>query len=253
VSLRNAAVVAAGSLGAVAPAVVPKTPPAVVVAAPECQTPAGVLAIAGRNAGLPPDRVLTAVAIAGAESGFRLEARKVEEIESSFGPWQVNRDAHPQYTADDLMTADGAARAMGQISGNGSTWQPWTGWFSGAYTAHLAEAEAVAHCAGATPTGPANGTGVVGGPAPPAQVDVDGLAGRVIDRLTYKAIKGWGRFGRWLTGRQPDTQPLVDAVDRQVADLTDVTPTTTTSPTTTTTRPPCLMPAVPLQEECKEP
>jgi hypothetical protein len=121
--------------------------------APECSTPAGVLAIAARNAGLPSDKIVTAVAIAGAESGFRLEAEKVDWIESSYGPWQVNRDAHPQYSADELKTPDGAARAMVQISGNGETWQPWTGYFSGAWRNHLTEAEAVAHCAGATPSG----------------------------------------------------------------------------------------------------
>lgn len=241
---------AAGSLGAVAPAVVPGTPPAVVVAAPECQTPAGVLAIAARNAGLPPDRIVTAVAIAGAESGFRLEARKVDNVESSFGPWQVNRDAHPQYTADELMTPDGAARAMVQISGNGSSWQPWTGWFSGAYLDHWAEAEAVAHCAGATPTAPGM---TVDGPArsQPAEPNVDGLAGRVADRLVFKAVKGWGRFGRWLVGANPDTAPAVTAVDHQVADLTDLPPPSSSSTTTTTVSAPlCVAPRVPIQPEC---
>jgi hypothetical protein len=120
-------------------------------AAAECATPAGLLAIAARNAGLPGDKIVEAVAIAGAESGFRLNAEKVDWVESSYGPWQVNRDAHPQYSVSELTTADGAARAMVEISGNGDTWQPWTGWFSGAWRNHVAEAESVAHCAGATP------------------------------------------------------------------------------------------------------
>lgn len=151
----------------------------------ECQTPAGQLATAARNAGLPADKIVTAVAIAGAESGFRLDAEKVDFVESSYGPWQVNRDAHPQFPVAELETYDGAARAMVQISGNGSTWMPWTGYFSGGYRNHLAEAEAVAHCAGATstvtPAGVLQG-GERGGYRPPE--------GRKVGNLLDAAVAG---------------------------------------------------------------
>lgn len=166
------------------------------VGGPECQTPAGVLAIAARNAGLPADKIVEAVAIAGAESGFRLDAQKVDFIESSYGPWQVNRDAHPDWPADVLMTADGAARAMVEISGNGDTWQPWTGWFSGAWRNHVAEAEAVAHCAGATPSGHVTSTpaGVIeGGYEPPRERTVGNLVNATVTGAVDAACRATER------------------------------------------------------------
>lgn len=197
---------AAGVTVGVAPAALPSPNPA-------CDTPAGVLAVAARNAGLPADRIVDAVAIAGAESSYRLTAQKVDSIESSYGPWQVNRDAHPHWPADVLMTADGAARAMVEISGNGATWRPWTMWANGGYRNHLAEAEAVAHCVDAAPA--TDSTSSTGGP-----LEVDGLTLRVTDRLLGRALNGWERFGRWVTGRQPDAAPLVARVDAELHELT---------------------------------
>lgn len=159
-------------------------PHAPVEQAVECATPAGQLAMAARNAGLPEGRIVTAVAIAGAESGFRLDAEKVDWVESSYGPWQVNRDAHPQYSVAELESYDGAARAMVEISGNGANWMPWTGFFSGGYKAHLDEANAVAHCAGApvsTPAGVLEG-GSLGGYQPPP--------GRTVGNLLDSTVTG---------------------------------------------------------------
>ena len=176
-----AAVLGVGSVSAGVQAL-PSAPSA------ECSTPAGVLAIAARNAGLPADRIVTAVAVAGAESGFRLGAEKVDWVESSYGPWQVNRDAHPQYGVDELKTPDGAARAMFEISGAGDNFRPWTMFVNGGYKAHLAEAEGVAHCAGATPSGAVDTpAGVLeggprGGYQPPA--------GRTVGNLLDSTVAG---------------------------------------------------------------
>lgn len=182
-----AAVLSAGTVTAGVQALPLQAP----TAGPECSTPAGVLAVAARNAGLPSDKIVEAVAIAGAESGFRLGAEKVDWVESSYGPWQVNRDAHPQYTVDELKTADGAARAMVEISGNGDNFRPWTAWAIGSYRNHLAEAESVAHCAGATPRGDLIETpaGVIeGGSRGGYQPPPDRSVGNLLDSTVAGAV-----------------------------------------------------------------
>lgn len=102
-------------------------------------------------AGGTPQSADTAAAIAQAESGGCLYAkagptddRPVKTCtyrrttrENSYGLWQVNRMAHPQYLAAQLWQALGNAQAAVEISGGGADFRPWTTYKSGAYKQYL--------------------------------------------------------------------------------------------------------------------
>lgn len=93
----------------------------------------------------------TAAAIAQAESGGCQYAkhgptddRPVKQCrytfstrESSYGLWQVNRFAHPQYSAASLYTELGNAKAAVEISNGGSNFKPWSTFTNGAYKQFL--------------------------------------------------------------------------------------------------------------------
>lgn len=57
--------------------------------------------------------------------------------ENSYGLWQVNRNAHPQYSASTLYDPLGAARAAVAISSNGRNFGPWSTYTNGAYRQYL--------------------------------------------------------------------------------------------------------------------
>jgi hypothetical protein len=80
------------------------------------------------SAGLPAASAATAVAIAKRESGYNTQAHNPVPPDDSYGLWQINRLAHPQYTPAELKTAAGNARAMVAISSGGTNWRPWTTW-----------------------------------------------------------------------------------------------------------------------------
>lgn len=57
---------------------------------------------------------------------------------SSFGLWQINHPAHPEYEPHKLLTdLDYAARAAFAISKHGTDWEPWTTYRDGAYRKFL--------------------------------------------------------------------------------------------------------------------
>lgn len=121
----------------------------------------------------------TAAAIAQAESGGCQYAKHgprddrpvkacvftFSTLENSYGLWQVNRNAHPQYSAASLYTELGNAKAAVEISGGGTNFRPWTTYVNGAYKSFLG--------AGGTPTAQP------GSVAPPtfASVATDSLRG----------------------------------------------------------------------------
>lgn len=102
--------------------------------------------------GLRGDNLITAIAIAGAESGYRLGAAGDMSIGGSYGPWQIHLPAHPQYTQSWLTASySNNAEAMYSISGGGGNWNAWSTYVGGQYRSHLAEAsEAAAAATGAT-------------------------------------------------------------------------------------------------------
>ena len=102
-------------------------------------------------AGGSPASADTAAAIAEAESKGCLYAKagptddrplkactyRKTSKENSYSLWQVNRMAHPQYTAKELYTALGVAKAAVAISNGGANFKPWTTYVSGEYKQYL--------------------------------------------------------------------------------------------------------------------
>lgn len=103
------------------------------------------------NAGGNPPEADIAAAIAQAESGGCQYAKagpvddrpvpqciyRFTRLENSYGLWQINRVAHPDYTASDLYTITGNAVAAVEISRNGLDFTPWTTYRDGAFNAFL--------------------------------------------------------------------------------------------------------------------
>lgn len=103
------------------------------------------------TAGGIPGTADTAAAIAQAESGGCQYAKhgptddrpvKVCKYtystgENSYGLWQINRMAHPQYSAATLYDQLGNAQAAVDISNAGADFGAWTTYTSGAYRAFL--------------------------------------------------------------------------------------------------------------------
>lgn len=152
-----------------------------------------------------------AAAIAQAESGGCQYAkagptddRPVKEcsyrhttLENSYGLWQINRQAHPQYSAASLYTLNGNARAAIAISGNGSNFKPWTTFVLGAYVQYLEGA----------PGGLGGSTGTTG-PAASAGGDTP-LQGGPSTSLT-----GWNDFTRHLAETLPTDLNVARVVRR---------------------------------------
>lgn len=148
----------------------------------------GQVVTLARGAGLPPDKAITAAAIAAAESGLRSDALGDTGITNatwgpSVGLWQV-RSLRAEYgtgrSRDQARLSDPAfnARAMFDISSAGRNWSPWSVYNSGAYRAHLAAAAAAAGGTSsstppASPTMPATAVTSVSLGSNPFDVDVD--------------------------------------------------------------------------------
>jgi hypothetical protein len=101
---------------------------------------------AAQAAGFQGDALITAVAVARAESGLRYDA--VGDSGRSIGLWQVHLPSHPTYNAGQLYDPLANARAAYEISGGGTNWQPWTVYKTGAYTQHVPAVRAQAETLG---------------------------------------------------------------------------------------------------------
>lgn len=111
-----------------------------------------IAANAAAAAGITGDALVMAVAIAGAESSFRFDARGDADLPEkgcgSYGLWQINscpeRDAGSTVRYGDrpelLYNPVVNARSMAAISSGGTNWQPWTVFKTGAYRKHIIEA-----------------------------------------------------------------------------------------------------------------
>lgn len=100
------------------------------------------------SVGLPPEKADIAAAIALAESRGRTGAVHVGDNGegqtdcNSYGLWQIQscckRDkVGVRVDKSKLLTAEGSAAAMMNISGSGKNWGPWTTYRNGAYRAFL--------------------------------------------------------------------------------------------------------------------
>ena len=85
-----------------------------------------------------PAAAPTAAAIASAESGQGTNLVNPNDPGGSYGWWQINGAAHPQYNTG-LLTSDPNynAQAAIAVSNNGTNWTPWTTYQTGAYKAYL--------------------------------------------------------------------------------------------------------------------
>jgi murein DD-endopeptidase MepM/ murein hydrolase activator NlpD len=99
------------------------------------------VAQAAMAAGFTGQGLITAVAVAGAESGFG--ANPGPSPTGDYGDWQINHQAHPQYDTTRLLSDPlYNAQAAYAVSGGGANWSPWTTYTSGAYQQFLPAAEA---------------------------------------------------------------------------------------------------------------
>jgi soluble lytic murein transglycosylase-like protein len=94
----------------------------------------GIVAIA-RAAGFPYPELAAAVAMA--ESGGNPNAVGDLYLGGSYGLWQINSKAHPQYSVAMLFDPAYNARAAFEISKGGNDWSPWTTFRTGAYRQYL--------------------------------------------------------------------------------------------------------------------
>ena len=90
-----------------------------------------------------PDPILAA-AVAMAESGGWEGARHIVTApkagnlpERSFGLWQVNALAHPEFDEGRLASAEYNARATLLISKSGTDWSPWSTFGDGSYRRYM--------------------------------------------------------------------------------------------------------------------
>lgn len=81
-----------------------------------------------------PDPNLAA-AVAMAESGGDPAAYGDAQYGGSYGLWQINLPAHPEYSGDPSVLYDPTtnAQAAFKISSSGTNWKPWTTYRTGAF------------------------------------------------------------------------------------------------------------------------
>jgi hypothetical protein len=91
-----------------------------------------------RNAGFEGADLITAVAIALAESGGKVAVVGDKCLGVSIGLWQVNERWHPEYTQSFLNDPQNNANAAFAIySAAGNSFTPWSTFKNGAYQSHL--------------------------------------------------------------------------------------------------------------------
>lgn len=109
-----------------------------------------------QNAGFTGTDLVTAVAIALAESGGNPNALGDTNIGSgtgSFGLWQINADAHPEYAPFtqlyDPQTNANAAYAIYSAAGN--SFSPWSTYKNGAYESFVSSVISIAGTVSSNP------------------------------------------------------------------------------------------------------
>jgi hypothetical protein len=143
-------------------------------------TPAVVAARAASAAGWSGEDLVTAVAVAGAESSYRPAARNPS---GASGLWQILPSAHPEKFAGGVDWANpvtNAAMAYAVWVEAGRSWRPWVAYTSGAYTRFVPSArEAVAAAGQAVQAGGDCGPGGVVPAVRTGQYSLPGVAPHV--------------------------------------------------------------------------
>lgn len=144
-------------------------------------------------AGFRGQSLVTAIAIAGAESGYNPTSHNTKPPDDSVGLWQINYygNLRPGRTAtygppEALLDPTANARAAYAISSGGNNFGAWTTYTSGAYRSHLSEAAAAAaQVSGGSSSGgldipnPLGAVGDIAGSIP-NPFDVAGAVGSVL-------------------------------------------------------------------------
>lgn len=160
------------------------------------------VARAANNAGFRGQDLITAVAVALAESQGNPTAHRVTSREDSRGAWQINirPDAHPEYANANLYDLDVAARAALAIQ-QSRGWREWSTHNTGAYLLYLPTATAAAAGLGAAKvsTDPAAAAGGVLGSLGDAAKALPG--GGLVD-TAQTGIGVVVKAGAWLSDRR---------------------------------------------------
>lgn len=102
---------------------------------------ANQVAQAAYGAGFRGGNLVIAVAVAGGESSFRLDAEVDNATEHSCGLWQINVDVHTRYSVSQLLSsASYNATAAYNIFSDASGWTPWSAFKNGGYEIWLSTA-----------------------------------------------------------------------------------------------------------------
>jgi hypothetical protein len=126
----------------------------------------GEAAQAAYSEGFRGSSLITAVAIAGAESNYRHDAKNLRYPDHSIGEWQINQLAHKgRYGSDAALTnVRTNARAAYQISGGGRNFSPWSTFTNGAYRGYLSQAQQAVRSIGSSRSkGGGGGSSISGG------------------------------------------------------------------------------------------
>ncbi|MFK8912527.1 transglycosylase SLT domain-containing protein, partial [Streptomyces sp. YS-3] len=127
-------------------------------ASPAYAAPSDLCAQVGYNAGFRGESLVTAVAVALAESSCDPTATNVQNNtppSTDRGLWQINSYWHRE--VDDACAFDPQcnANAAFTISSGGANWQPWSTYNAGAHLRHMDEARAAVDRLGHHEPGPA--------------------------------------------------------------------------------------------------
>jgi hypothetical protein len=111
----------------------------------------------GYQAGFRDNALVTAIAVAMAESGCDPNAKNINGNGSEDrGLWQINNTAHPNISDACAFDALCNAQAAYSISNGGANWTPWSTYNSGAYKKFLDQAQAAAAAVSSPTMGPGN-------------------------------------------------------------------------------------------------
>lgn len=95
----------------------------------------------GLYAGFTGNTLVTAVAVAKAESGWREDARYLTSQEDSRGLWQINWYAHSQFNGSRLYERIYNGQAAYTVWRDaGRSWRPWTTYTRGTFNKYMEEA-----------------------------------------------------------------------------------------------------------------
>jgi cell wall-associated NlpC family hydrolase len=147
-------------------------------------------ASAAKAAGWPQDQLVTAVAVAGAESSY---SPTVENSIGASGLWQILQSAHPDLmsTGDWRDPASNARMALAVYRSAGNSWTPWVAYTSGAYRSHIAEAQAAVG-------GTGGGAGTI--TAQPATLTTRSATCTVVGTVAPVSVVATGATGGGSTG-----------------------------------------------------